>query len=499
MVPFTGYGLGLTRKCEFQNATPQHKSEDVNVAVLLRVITEPKDVQALYTNASDHAKASAANTGWLLSQIMGQGAGLINGQRWINLRKELDKHFSHKVSLTMVDTLNEHAKAYVQNMVQYSLPDRLEKDSKQRFVVNAAQALTRYPYYEIANMFYSNLNQQEIDRLWDLGQLFTKAFARVIDGGINRSRLTKWLNTEDWKLTKTYIDQWEEFNAAAYKRRVDAGINDQVVELFQAAEAGKVDREEVLQTLAESLFANLDVTTHVMTSCIILLADNTMVTENLRKEFAEHASDIDTYLGKKDTLLHYCLLESLRLQPVLSYSFPEKPPREKVLGGYRIPKDVSQSESAASMRSGYHANLFPMQMTCVVDAHAINIRNPFWGSDSREYRPSRFFSIPQTKVSRPRAKADVHIATSLESAAADVDIFTQLRYNLQAFGYGPRKCLGNNISDKMVHALVYQLFTQYDLVVRPNMKKENDYYFKTDKTNWLGLFDVELEMKRRTL
>ena len=190
-------------------------------------------------------------------------------------------------------------------------------------------------------MFYSNLNQQEIDRLWDLGQLFTKAFARVIDGGINRSKLTKWLRTDDWKLTKTYIDQWEEFNACAYKRRVEAGINDQVVELFQAAEAGRVDREEVLQTLAESLFANLDVTTHVMTSCVILLADNTMVTEDLRREFAEHADDIDTYLGKKDTLLHYCLLESLRLQPVLSYSFPEKPPREKILGGYRIPKDVS--------------------------------------------------------------------------------------------------------------------------------------------------------------
>ncbi|KAL1868955.1 hypothetical protein Daus18300_005791 [Diaporthe australafricana] len=376
-----------------------------------KVITEPKDVQALYTNASDHAKASAANTGWLLSQIMGQGAGLINGQRWINLRKELDPHFSHKVSLNMVGNLNEHARVYVRDMGQYSLSDRLEKNGSERFVVNAAQALTRYPYYEIANMFYSNLNKQEIDRLWDLGQLFTKAFASVIDGGINRSSLTKWFNTDAWKMTKTYIDQWGEFNASAVKRRVEAGINDQVVSLFAAAEAGKVDREEVLQTLAESLFANLDVTTHVMTSCVILLADNTAVTEDLRREFSQHANDIDTYLGKKDTLLHYCLLESLRLQPVLSYSFPEKPPREKILGGYRIPKD--------------------------------------------------------------------------------------LRYNFQAFGYGPRKCLGNNISDKMVHALVYQLFTQYDLVVRPNMKKENDYYFKTDKANWLGLFDVELEMKTR--
>lgn len=333
---------------------------------------------------------------------MGQGAGLINGQRWINLRKELDRHFTHKASLTMVGNLNEHAKTYVQNMVQYSLPDESEKNGNKRFMVNAAHALTRYPYYEIANMFYSNLNQQEIDRLWDLGELFTKAFARVIDGGINRSRLTKWLNTDDWKLTKTYIDQWEEFNASAYKRRVDAGIKDQVVDLFQAAEAGKVDREEVLQTLAESLFANLDVTTHVMTSCVILLADNAMVTKDLRKEFAEHADDIDAYLGKKDTLLHYCLLESLRLQPVLSYSFPEKPPREKILGGYRIPKDVSRRNSSIFSFSDCRANWFPMQMTCVVDAHAINIRNPFWGSDSREYRPGRFFSIPQTKVGRPR-------------------------------------------------------------------------------------------------
>lgn len=312
------------------------------MSVALRVITEPKDVQALYTNASDHAKASAANTGWLLSQIMGQGAGLINGQRWINLRKELDRHFSHKISINMVGTLNEHAKVYVQNMAQYSLNDRLEKNGGERFVVNAAQALTRYPYYEIANMFYSNLNQQEVDRLWDLGQLFTKSFASVIDGGINRSRLTKWLNTDAWKTTKTYIDQWEEFNNAAFKRRVEAGINDQMVELFRAAEAGKVDREEVLQTLAESLFANLDVTTHVMTSCVILLADNAAVTGQLRREFTEHEDNIEAYLGRKDTLLHYCLLESLRLQPVLSYSFPEKPPREKTLGGYRIPKDVSQ-------------------------------------------------------------------------------------------------------------------------------------------------------------
>lgn len=32
-VPFTGYGLGLIPKCEFQHAILQTQSEDANVAV----------------------------------------------------------------------------------------------------------------------------------------------------------------------------------------------------------------------------------------------------------------------------------------------------------------------------------------------------------------------------------------------------------------------------------------------------------------------------------
>lgn len=49
----------------------------------------------------------------------------------------------------------------------------------------------------------------------------------------------------------------------------------------------------------------------------------------------------------------------------------------------------------------------------------------------------------------------------------------------------------------MVHALVYQLFSQYEVSVRPNMKQKNDEQFNRDKSNWLALYDVELEMKRR--
>ncbi|OJD30436.1 cytochrome p450 oxidoreductase [Diplodia corticola] len=411
------------------------------------VLTDPKDVQALYSHASNHTKDTTANIGWLFSQLLGQAVGLINGNRWTKLRKTLDPLFSHKQSLQYIDDFNTSAACYAKSLDQYALEKREADEDDGHFVVNASQALMRFPYYEVAKLFYSNLTQYEIDRLWELGQLFTEVFAGAMDGGINRSPLTKLLNRPSWQRTRSYIEQWEAFTHESVKRRVDAGINDPLVSLWQQAAEEEIDRQEVLHTLAESLFANLDVTTHVISSCVILLADNPTVQADLRAEFSRHAYDVVGYLGRRDTLLHFCLLESLRLQPVPAFTLPDKPPRERIIGGYRIPKDT----------------------TILIDSYAINIRNPFWGPDSRRYRPNRFASIPSQ----------------------------QLRYNLTTFGYGSRKCLGYNVGDKMVHALVYQLFSQYDVSIRPDMKKKGDEQFKRDGGNWLALYDVELNVKRR--
>lgn len=51
------------------------------------------------------------------------------------------------------------------------------------------------------------------------------------------------------------------------------------------------------------------------------------------------------------------------------------------------------------------------------------------------------------------------------------------------------------MSDKMVHALVYHLFNKYEVSVPPGQMQ--DGVFKTDKDSWVGLFSVELEMKKR--
>ncbi|EDP52457.1 cytochrome P450 monooxigenase GliC2 [Aspergillus fumigatus A1163] len=422
------------------------------------VITDPKDVEVLYQQSTDHNKAPQANAGWLLTQLLGSGLGLINGTRWSTLRKTLDPMFSHRAALQYLrDSLDAGAQDYVAGIHQFAKADgQVQTADGKVMVINATQALQRYPFFEVASMFYGKMSEAEHERLWDLGRRYSEVFAAIVSGGIHRSKLTRYLNTKAWNNARDYQKAWRDFNREIYTARKMTAPDTPIVALTEAAERGELTPNEVTDTIAESTFANLDIVTHVISSCIILLADSPEVQNDLLQEMEKNKADRENYITRKDTLLHYCLLESLRLRPVLclkeywltqvkAFTFPENPPREKILGNFVVPKDT----------------------TIIVDAFAINIRNPFWGPDNRAYRPSRFAGIKQS----------------------------QLRYNLATFGYGPRKCLGQHIADKIVKAVVYHLFSKYRVSLMPMQAVEGD--FKVDKTSWVALYDVDLKLEPR--
>ncbi|KAF5656666.1 cytochrome p450 oxidoreductase [Fusarium heterosporum] len=365
------------------------------------VITDPKDVEALYYQSTDHRKAPQANAGWLLTQLLGSGLGLINGTRWTTLRKTLDPMFSHLAAMQYLrNRLDTSAEAYIAGIHKFAKADK--QDAKVKgIVINATQALQRYPFLEVASMFYGRMSDVEQERLWELGRQYSEAFSAIVFGGIHRSKIT---------VPETPI-----------------------ILLMRAAERGDITTEEVTDTIAESTFANLDIVTQVISSCVILLADSPEVQGDLFKEIEENKVNREKYITRKDTLLHFCLLESLRLRPVLAFTFPENPPREKILGNFVVPKNT----------------------TVIVDAFAINIRNPFWGPDNRSYRPSRFASIKQNQ------------------------------------------CLGQHIANNIVKAVVYHMFSKYKLSLQPVQGLEGD--FKVDKTSWVGLYDVDLRLEEREI
>lgn len=66
----------------------------------------------------------------------------------------------------------------------------------------------------------------------------------------------------------------------------------------------------------EMLFANLDVTTHVLTWAVVLLAQHPSSQRELRREIRSYPGSEADYVNSRTTLLHNTFLETLRLRPV---------------------------------------------------------------------------------------------------------------------------------------------------------------------------------------
>lgn len=79
-----------------------------------------------------------------------------------------------------------------------------------------------------------------------------------------------------------------------------------------------------MQTLDESLYANLDVTTHAVAWNVILLAQHPAVQDEVLAEVrgvktrgGGAEEEYVRYLNSDDTLLAACVVEAARLRPIL--------------------------------------------------------------------------------------------------------------------------------------------------------------------------------------
>jgi hypothetical protein len=122
---------------------------------------------------------------------------------------------------------------------------------------------------------------------------------------------------------------------------------------------------KALQTLDESLYANLDVTTSAVAWNIILLAQHPEQQELLRKEILRNANDLQAYVNRPGTFVAAAVVEAARLKPILGMSFksrtacvhacpradlallqafsnPESAIEDKIIDGYLIRRGVSE-------------------------------------------------------------------------------------------------------------------------------------------------------------
>ncbi|KAI0946412.1 hypothetical protein AcW1_009882 [Taiwanofungus camphoratus] len=381
------------------------------------VLTRWQDAAIFYRDAHQHIKPRDSDGGWLFRGILGFGLGLVSDAQWRRLRGHFDPHFSFSSISTFVPDVLAEANDFTKTL--FSTSDQKSRD------FHVGNDFKTFGFFLVAKLLFGELDAKQKEVLTGLIDMHTSLFKLIfsdVTSMIPAAQHVPFLRTS--RSLKTFHDHWLAFNHDAYAK-VKGDTNYPITHLWQAMENGTMSEKELLNTVDESLFANVDVSASTVAWSILLTCTHHEHQARLRAEIRENAADVDGYVRRTDTYLHHTLLETLRVRPVAALIPPESATADKVLeGGHVVPAGVK----------------------VVTDVVAVNVRDPFWAPDGEAFRPARFEDLGEGDV----------------------------RKHLFTFGFGPRQCLGKYVADKMVKTLLVYLFGRFQGETLPGGKDAQD-------------------------
>lgn len=413
------------------------------------VLTRPEHIKEVFKDSDKHFKAVDNNSGYLMSQILGQCLGLVSGNQWRNIRSVTEKAFTRTASTGYVSLIERRIKSYLEELQS--------NKTLSEGLLDPAEDLKLLPFLVVAEVIYGKLSPELESKLREIAPRREALFKHVIGGGLARFAFSKYLPTKANRALAEFRAVWHALNQMAYDLAVSADSNAPIISLYAAADAGEITHEQMYQTLDEMLYANLDVTLGGISWNVVFLAANCEAQASLLAEVtAKRQADIsdtdeggqdvgkspgtskkfNAYLLSSSTFLAACILESARLRPLAAFSVPQSAPTPRLIDGYLIPAGTA----------------------FVVDSYALNIRNPYWGTDSHTYRPQRF----------------------IESCPG---MATEMRYNYWRFGFGPRQCLGKYVADLIIRMLLVELVDGYELQMR---EEDKNAVWQRDRETWIN-------------
>ncbi|KAI1825836.1 cytochrome P450 [Xylaria intraflava] len=407
------------------------------------VITRAEHVQAVFKDSNTHTKAVNNNSGWFMGEILGQCVGLISGEQWKRVRSIVEVPFRHSTATRYVAAVRSRTKNFLQEL--------WDTKDLSKGLLRPADDLKLLPFLITADVVYGPLTPELESEIRALAPQRESLFKWVMKGGFPRFAISGYFPwTKANRDREAFEQRWRAFNEMAHKSALDRGLYEApIVDFFQARADGKLSEREMLHTLDEMLFANLDVTIGAVSWNVVFLAADRAVRERLLAEIESHDAS-DSYLLSSSTLLAACVNESARLRPLAAFSVPQAIPTPRVVGGY----------------------LFPAGTNFIIDSYALNVRNPYWGKDGDHYRPDRFLE---------RQKGGS----------------TESRYNYWRFGFGPRQCMGKYVADLVVRDLLVQLVQGYELGLMLKESKEEIAEWERNAAVWIDHPDLKVRCVKK--
>ncbi|KAB8264793.1 cytochrome P450 [Aspergillus pseudonomiae] len=371
-----------------------------------KVLTRPEQLHAIFRDSDKHTKATNSDSGYFMSRILGQCLGLMAGQRWKFLKGIAAPPFMHPAAVRSIGRIQEHVRAHFHDLESIG--------NLREGRIHPVQDLKMLPFFIVAEANYGSLTPDMKSELNALAPARENLMKFVLFGGLARFNISRFFPTEANRQLQRFRSQWRAFNRAAYERARDKHPSAMVVQMYDAVLKGTLSEEQVAQTMDETLYANLDVTTGGLSWNLVFLAANPACQARLHEEIsALTTAEEEGYISRNGTYLAACVLESSRLRPALPFTIPQSAPTERVVDGYRIPAGTNY----------------------VVDTWGLNVRNEFWAPDNDTYRPERFLNSSNT----------------------------DLRYHFWRFGFGPRQCIGRYTADVVIRAILLHLVKHYEL------------------------------------
>ncbi|KAL2706781.1 Pul2 [Kluyveromyces marxianus] len=259
-------------------------------------------------------------------------------------------------------------------------------------------------------------------------------------------------NGPEWSVRQMSLFQRQFTELTMKQVEISRKMKQEIVveKLYGYVETGKFTFNNWIQTIDEILFANIEVTSTVMAWALVDMGSNIEEQERLRNEILKikpnstvdlidkQANSLQQYIKRTDTFLQYCVWETLRMHPLLWFSFPEVSSETLFIDGVRILPNTP----------------------IVVDQYQINYNSPIWNPSNKpkyfgeKFAPSRFESI------------------KLRDAL----------YSQVTFGAGSRKCLGKNFAELLIKSELVYILSKYRVAILDKIEFSKDTFVVQPKT-----------------
>ncbi|KND87116.1 Cytochrome P450 [Tolypocladium ophioglossoides CBS 100239] len=347
-------------------------------------------------------------------RLLGQCVGALNGKKWRVVRSYFDPAYSHNASLVILPSFQNEVVKWLNTLKNDSL-----RTGVGRLVVHAPTSCKILPLRVIPQSFYGEAYDDDAyTKLVRVSQIQGQALKYAVTGRWQKYRWFNMLPTPSRRQLDRYHQDWQAFNLEMLETARKKGLAIPAENVFKGVQPDDaMSMDQYLQTIDEMIFTNIDITASVLAFMLSKLTKHPDFQQKLYEEIvaqkAEEGFNLNNYITRQTTLLHYLCLESVRLRPATWFSVPECTTIDKVIGRYKI----------------------PAQTPIIIDVRRLNTNALTWGPDGAEFRPERFASLSPNEY----------------------------RYGYMRFGVVSGKCLGKHMAVVLMKVAIITVLERYKI------------------------------------